>query len=91
MRDGDDSNFLFRDLVDDAVRKPAKQITAPRAAEDPANRRVRKNQIRRPLNLSKKRKPEQGIRFRRIELRGLLNLGACERADNEIHRNAARI
>lgn len=91
VRQGDDPQFLCRDLVNDAIWKPAEQITAPGATQDRANRRVREHQTRRPLDLRKKCKPELGIRFGRVELRGLLNFGAGKSADDEIHRNVARI
>jgi len=90
VRHRDDPKFLGGDLIDDAIRKPTEKIAAPTATKDCSKHGIGQNTIRRPLELGHERKREFDIRSRRIEGRGVMQLGECAWNNNELHFNAAR-
>lgn len=90
MRYRDDPKFLGGNLIDDAIRKPTEEMTAPTATKNCSEHGIGQDEIRRSLKLGHERKPEFDIRSRRIEGRRVMQLGECEWNNNELHFNAAR-
>ncbi len=90
MRHRDDPKFFGGDLIDDAIGKPAKKMAAERTAKYRPQHRIFQNEICGSLKLSHECKPESGIRLCRIEGRSIMQLGECERNNDEFHFNAAR-
>ena len=90
MRHSDDPKFLSRDLINDAVGKPAEKMAASGAAKNCSEHGVRQNEMCRSLKLGHECKPKFDIRFRRIENRSIAQLSECERNNDELHFNAAR-
>ena len=90
MRDRDDSNFRWRDLINHAVGKSAQGEPTPGATKDCAGERIRKYEVCSSVEFCKECKAELDIRFCRIERRRLIQLGEGKRNDNQFHFNFAR-
>lgn len=75
MRNGDDADFFIRDLVDNAIREAAKQVTASDASVNGPDFWVRKNGIQRPLKLGQKGQAQVGMGAGGIKGRRVMQLG----------------
>jgi len=85
-----DSYFVGRNLIEDAVGKSTQDIPAPQPAEDRADVWVRQYATNGLVNVGHERKAELGIRTRRIEGSGILQLAKRKRKNNELHFRVAR-
>ena len=90
MCHGDDAKFLGRNLIDDAMGKPAKEISAPISTEDGAEVGIRQQGINRPLELGHKRKSKFDVCALGIESSRIVQFRERRRNDDQLHFNAAR-
>ena len=90
MCDCNDPNFVGRDMIENTVREPAKDITAPRTAKWRSGKWVRQNAAYGSIKLAEEREAELGIRARGIEGCGIVQLAKRERKNDQLHFSAAR-
>ena len=90
MRHRNDTKLVIHYLINDAVRKPAKQIAAATPTKDGAEKWVLQSQTRCSLKLSHERESKCNIRSGRIKGRCIVQLGECKWSNDKLHFNAAR-
>ena len=90
MCDRNDPNFVGRDLIENAVWEPAKNITAPCSTEDRADMGIRQNVTYGPVKLGDERESKLGIRARGIKGGGIVQLAKGEGNNDQLHFSAAR-
>ncbi len=90
MCDRNDPNFVGRNLIEDTVRKSAKNITAPSSTKDRANVWVHQNATCGSVKLGDERETKLDICARGIVGGGILQLAKRERKNDQPHFKAAR-
>lgn len=90
MRYRNDAKFIGGDLIDDAVRKSAEEITASGTAKNRPEHGIFQDDTCCPLELGHEREAKFDIGLRRIEGRRIMQLGKRWRNNNEPHFRAAR-
>ncbi len=86
----DDSKFVGRNLIDNAVGESAKEVPASVTSEDHSQRGICQNDIDCSLELGDERKPKVDICALGVEGSGVMQFAKRRRNDDQFHFNAAR-
>jgi len=90
MCDRNDPYFVGRNVIENAVGEPAKNIAASGPTDDRADIGVRQNTTCGSVKLGHERKTKLGIRARGIKSGGIVQLAKRERDNDQLHFSAAR-
>ena len=90
MRHGENSKFLYGDLIDDAIWESTEDISPALASEHSTEQRVVQNEIGRSFKLSHKRETKLDTRLQRIECCCVMQFGERRWSNDELHFSAAR-
>ena len=90
MGNRDDSKFVGRHLIDDAVWEPAKEVPASVTSEDHPQRGIGQNDLDCSLELGDERKPKLDICALGVEGSRVMQFAQGRRNDDQFHFNEAR-
>ena len=90
MCDRNDPYFVGRNVIENTVREPAKDVAAVGRTEDAADIGVGQNTTYGPVKLSHERKAKLGVRARGIKGGGIVQLAKRKRNNDQLHFSAAR-
>ncbi len=86
----DDSKFVGRNLINDAVRESAEEVPASVTSEDHSKRRICQNDIDCSLELGDEREPKLDICALSVEGCRVMQFAKRRRNNDQFHFNAAR-
>jgi len=90
MSHRNDTKVVFCNLIEDAIRKPAKNVAASGSTKDGANLSIGQDCICRSLKFDQERATKISGRACGVELCSIAQLGEREGNDDESHLRAAR-
>ena len=90
MCDRNDPNFVGRNVIENTVREPAKDKTAPGSTEDRADVWIHQNATYGSIKFGDKREAKLGIRARGIESSRIVQFAKRKRDSDYLHFSAAR-
>lgn len=90
MCDGQNSQFVCGDLINDAIGESTENVSPTSAAKYCAEQRIGQDEICRSFKLGHKREAKVDVCFQCIERCCVMQLGKRGWSNNNLHFNAAR-